>query len=39
MNAGQGGDMLQQPSRFLKEIPTELLEEWDIKPFNPYTPF
>jgi DNA helicase II / ATP-dependent DNA helicase PcrA len=37
MNAGQGGPMLQQPSRFLKEIPTELLEEWDIKPFNPYS--
>ena len=24
------GEMLQRPSRFLGEIPTELLEEWRI---------
>ena len=34
--AGYGGDAMQQPSRFLREIPTELLEEWNLKPFNPY---
>jgi hypothetical protein len=28
--------MLQQPSRFLQEIPKELLETWDLKPFHPY---
>ncbi len=36
ITAGQGGDMLQQPSRFLKEIPPDLLDEWDLKPFSPY---
>lgn len=33
---GAGGNMLQQPSRFLQEIPKELLETWDLKPFHPY---
>ena len=33
---GGSGDMMQRPSRFLDEIPTELLEEWNLKPFNPY---
>jgi DNA helicase II / ATP-dependent DNA helicase PcrA len=31
-----GGNMLQQPSRFLQEIPKDLLETWDLKPFHPY---
>jgi DNA helicase-2/ATP-dependent DNA helicase PcrA len=26
-----GGDSAQRPSRFLKEIPRELLEEWDLR--------
>ena len=25
------GDAIQQRSRFLKEIPTELVEEWNLK--------
>nr|MBA2744084.1 UvrD-helicase domain-containing protein [Chthoniobacterales bacterium] len=29
LNAGYG-EMFQRPSRFLKEIPTELLEDWQI---------
>ncbi len=29
---GDSGDMMQIPSRFLKEIPTNLVEEWDLKP-------
>jgi DNA helicase-2/ATP-dependent DNA helicase PcrA len=29
-----GGDMLQHPSRFLNEIPKELLDEWNLKPYN-----
>jgi DNA helicase-2/ATP-dependent DNA helicase PcrA len=29
-------NIMQQPSRFLSEIPKELLDEWDLKPFNPY---
>ncbi len=29
LNAGYG-DMFQRPSRFLKEIPTDLLEDWQI---------
>ena len=30
LNAGYG-DMFQRPSRFLKEIPNRLLEEWQIR--------
>ena len=33
---GGGGDLLQQPSRFLKEIPNKLVEEWNLRRFNPY---
>ena len=29
--AGGGGDLVQQPSRFLGEIPRELIEEWNLK--------
>jgi DNA helicase-2/ATP-dependent DNA helicase PcrA len=31
-----GGDSLQQPSRFLNEIPKDLVDEWNLRPFNPY---
>jgi DNA helicase-2/ATP-dependent DNA helicase PcrA len=30
---GTSGDSLQHPSRFLHEIPKELLEEWNLRPF------
>ena len=30
---GYGGDAMQQRSRFLREIPAELIEEWDLKTF------
>src|SRR5207245_4559816 len=30
LNAGYG-DVFQRPSRFLKEIPNELLEDWEVK--------
>ena len=33
---GGSGDMIQQPSRFLEEIPKELVEEWNLRPFSPY---
>jgi DNA helicase-2/ATP-dependent DNA helicase PcrA len=33
---GGSGDMMQRPSRFLDEIPKELIEEWNLRPFNPY---
>jgi DNA helicase II / ATP-dependent DNA helicase PcrA len=33
-NYGSGGDLMQRPSRFLKEIPVELLEEWDLKTYG-----
>jgi len=33
---GYAGDAMQQPSRFLKEIPDDLVDEWNLKPFNPY---
>ncbi len=36
MMSGNSGDVMQQPSRFLSEIPKELLEEWDLKPAHPY---
>jgi DNA helicase-2/ATP-dependent DNA helicase PcrA len=38
MRAGYGGsgERLQQPSRFLEEIPGDLVEEWNLRPFNPY---
>jgi DNA helicase II / ATP-dependent DNA helicase PcrA len=31
-----GGDTLQQPSRFLQDIPKALVEEWNLQSFNPY---
>ena len=30
LNAGYG-DMFQRPSRFLKEIPTTLVEDWNVR--------
>ena len=33
---GYDTDAMQQPSRFLHEIPGELIEEWNLRPFNPY---
>jgi DNA helicase II / ATP-dependent DNA helicase PcrA len=36
MMPGSGGDAMQQPSRFLGEIPKELVEEWQLRSFNPY---
>ncbi|MSU60868.1 MAG: ATP-dependent helicase [Pedosphaera sp.] len=32
-SAGYGGDMMQQPSRFLRELPTELLNEWNLRSY------
>lgn len=34
-----GGDVMQQPSRFLAEIPVELREEWNLRPHAPATDF
>ena len=34
-----GGDAMQQPSRFLAEIPVELREEWNLRPPMPRTDF
>ena len=28
-----GGDLMQMPSRFLKEIPVELVESWNLRPY------
>jgi len=30
---GASGDSLQHPSRFIEEIPKELLEEWNLRPY------
>jgi superfamily I DNA/RNA helicase len=34
--AGYSGDSMQVPSRFLGELPRELVEEWNLKPAHPY---
>jgi DNA helicase-2/ATP-dependent DNA helicase PcrA len=31
---GNMGDMMQQPSRFLGEIPKELIEEWNLRTYG-----
>jgi DNA helicase-2/ATP-dependent DNA helicase PcrA len=31
---GNTGDMMQQPSRFLGEIPKELIEEWNLRAYG-----
>ena len=31
-----GGDGMQQPSRFLSEIPADLLNQWNLRPSNSY---
>lgn len=32
-----GGDMIQQASRFLNELPENLREEWNLRPYDPYS--
>lgn len=34
---GGTGDIMQRPSHFLGEIPKELTEEWNLRPYNPYS--
>jgi DNA helicase II / ATP-dependent DNA helicase PcrA len=36
MKPGGSGDFMQQPSRFLNEIPPELIEEWNLRNFTPF---
>jgi DNA helicase-2/ATP-dependent DNA helicase PcrA len=38
MRAGYdgGGAMPQQPSRFLQEIPKELVDEWPLRRLDPF---
>ncbi|MDB6021953.1 MAG: UvrD/REP helicase [Pedosphaera sp.] len=36
MISGGSGDAMQRPSRFLDEIPRDLVEEWNLKPAFPY---
>ena len=33
---GSSDDMIQQPSRFLNELPGDLVEEWKLSNFDPY---
>ena len=33
---GGSGDVMQQPSRFLGEFSKELVEEWNLRTFDPY---
>jgi DNA helicase-2/ATP-dependent DNA helicase PcrA len=39
MSQGYSGDIMQQKSRFLAEIPLELLDQWTLKPRNPWAGF
>ncbi len=32
---GKSGEALQRPSRFVNEIPVELRDEWNLRPFDP----
>ena len=34
--SNSGGDGMQQPSRFLSEIPGDLLNQWNLRPSNAY---
>ncbi len=34
--AGEGGNQMQQKSRFLNEIPADLMEEWNLKTYRSY---
>ena len=36
VTASPGGDMMQRPSRFLRDIQSELVEEWNLCSTNPY---
>ncbi len=33
---GSSDDMIQQPSRFLNELPGDLVDEWKLSNFDPY---
>ena len=33
---GSSDDMIQQPSRFLNELPGDLVDEWNLSNFDPY---
>ena len=33
---GGGGELFQRPSRFLQEIPTEKLDEWNLRSYGDY---
>ena len=33
-NPGSTGDIMQQPSRFLGEIPKNLIDEWNLRPYG-----
>lgn len=36
VTASHSGDFMQQPSRFLRDLPEELIDEWNLSSFNPY---
>ena len=36
MARSYGGDAMLQPSRFLGELPSELVEKWNLKSYHPY---
>ncbi|MBI2947273.1 MAG: UvrD-helicase domain-containing protein [Verrucomicrobia bacterium] len=35
LTTGYSGDIMQQPSRFLCDLPEELIDEWNLSSFNP----
>jgi hypothetical protein len=39
MAQGYSGDIMQQKSRFLSEIPATLLEQWNIRASHPWAAY
>jgi DNA helicase-2/ATP-dependent DNA helicase PcrA len=36
LSFGNAGELMQEPSRFLRELPPELLDEWQMRSFSAY---
>jgi DNA helicase-2/ATP-dependent DNA helicase PcrA len=36
MTAGYTGDIVQAPSRFFHDLPDNLIEDWNLRPYNAY---
>jgi hypothetical protein len=36
LSFGNAGELMQEPSRFLRELPPDLLDEWQMRSFSAY---